>query len=107
MRWIFLTGAILAEVSAALALRAATTGCKRWYAVVLSGYALAFILLTLALGQGLGIGVAYGIWAAAGVALTAVASHVLFEEPFTWLMAAGIALIMGGVLMVEVGGAAH
>ena len=55
---------------------------------------------------GLGIGVAYGIWAASGVALTAVASKFLFKEPFTWVMALGIALIIGGVLLVELG-AAH
>ena len=41
-----------------------------------------------------------------GVALTAVASKFLFNEPFTWVMAAGIALIIGGVLLVELG-AAH
>ena len=59
-----------------------------------------------ALALGLGIGVAYGIWAASGVALTAVASKFLFKEPFTWVMALGIALIIGGVLLVELG-AAH
>jgi small multidrug resistance pump len=52
------------------------------------------------------LGVAYGIWAAAGVALTAVIGRLLFKEPFTWLMGLGILLIVGGVLCIELG-AAH
>jgi small multidrug resistance pump len=49
------------------------------------------------------IGVAYGIWAASGVALTAVAAHILFREPFTRIMGLGIVLIAGGVLLIELG----
>jgi small multidrug resistance pump len=49
------------------------------------------------------LGVAYGIWTAAGVALTAVFGRVIFKQRFTWVMALGIALIMGGVLLIEVG----
>ena len=52
------------------------------------------------------LGVAYGIWSAAGVALTAVASRVLFKEPLTLVMILGLGLIMGGVLLIELG-AAH
>jgi len=49
------------------------------------------------------IGVAYGIWAATGVALTAVLGRVLFREPLTRLMLGGIGLIIVGVLLVELG----
>jgi len=105
MQWVFLVGAILTEVTATLSLRAATTGSKAWYVVVVGGYVTAFALLSLGLAEGLGIGVAYGIWTAAGVALTAVASKLLFEEPLTLLMSAGITLIIGGVLLIELGGA--
>lgn len=103
MAWVFLIGAILSEVIATLSLRASVGGRKAWYVSVTVGYLLAFVLLSLALGQGLALGVAYGIWAAAGVALTAIASKFAFQEPFTRIMAAGIALIMGGVLLVEIG----
>jgi small multidrug resistance pump len=67
------------------------------------GVVAAFVLLTLTLKQGMGIGVAYGIWAAFGVALTAVASKAFFSEPLTGVMIAGIALIIAGVLLVELG----
>lgn len=103
MEWVFLVGAILTEVTATLSLRSAVGG-RRWlYAVVAAGYLSAFTLLSLSLGAGMPLGIAYGIWAAAGVALTAVASTLIFKEPFSVLMAIGIALIMGGVLLVEVG----
>ena len=57
----------------------------------------------LALAGGMALGVAYGIWAASGVALTAILSKFLFKEPFTWLMGLGIVLIVGGVLCIELG----
>ena len=104
MSWVYLLGAILTEVAATLALRVAAAGRRRWYAVVLVGYVASFALLALALREGLGIGVAYGIWAALGVALTAVLSHLLFREPLTRVMALGLALIIAGVVLLEAGG---
>ncbi|RWZ53064.1 QacE family quaternary ammonium compound efflux SMR transporter [Labedella phragmitis] len=115
--WLFLVGAILTEVTATLSLRAAVgerdesaatrnpgrRRRRRWYVIVAVGYVSAFSLLSLSLGAGMPLGIAYGVWAAAGVAITAVASAVIFKEPFTVLMATGIALIMGGVLLVELG----
>ena len=107
MRWIFLAGAILSEVVATMSLRASDGGrVKKWFIGVIAGYLVAFVALSLALADGMALGVAYGIWGASGVALTAVASKFLFKEPFTWVMALGIALIIGGVLLVELG-AAH
>ncbi|GAB3946497.1 SMR family transporter [Kribbella albertanoniae] len=103
MAWIFLAAAIISEVGATLSLRMATVGRKAWYAGVGAGYVFAFVLISLALQRGMGIGVAYGVWAAAGVALTAVASKILFREPLTRLMGLGIASIMAGVLLVELG----
>jgi small multidrug resistance pump len=100
--WVLLGSAIVCEVTASLSLKRALD-VPALYAVVAAGYVAAFVLLTLTLKHGLGIGVAYGIWAACGVALTAVASRILFDEPLTGLMLAGIALIIGGVLLVELG----
>lgn len=103
MVWVFLVLAILLEVSGSLSLRVATNGRRVFFIAVIVGYLGAFFFLTQVLTLGLGIGIAYGIWAASGVALTAIASRVLFKEPLTWVMAAGIALIIGGVLLVEAG----
>ena len=100
--WPALGGAIISEVSATLALRQALNQ-PGFYVVVGIGYALAFILLSLTLRAGMPLGVAYGLWGALGVALTALLSMLVFGEPITVLVALGIALIMAGVLLVEVG----
>lgn len=103
MMWLFLLGAILTEVAATLSLRLASEGKRLWYLAVASGYVLAFTLLTLTLAQGMSLGMAYGIWAALGVALTALASRVIFKEPLTPVMVLGLCLITGGVLLIELG----
>jgi small multidrug resistance pump len=100
---LFLALAILAEVGATLSLRMATHGSRLWIIPVAIGYPVAFAMLALTLAEGVPLGVTYGIWTAVGVALTALAGRVLFREPFTWLMALGVALIIGGVLLVETG----
>jgi len=49
------------------------------------------------------VGVTYGIWGACGTALTAVLAALVFGDPFTWPIVAGIGLIIAGVLFVEFG----
>ncbi|WP_144720529.1 DMT family transporter [Agrococcus jejuensis] len=106
-RWVLLAGAIALEVTASLSLKGALES-PALYAVVVLGYVGAFAGLGGALRAGMPLGVAYGIWGATGVALTAALSTTLFGEPFTPLMGVGIALIIGGVLLVELGSqAAH
>lgn len=104
--WLLLATAILTEVSATLCLRLASHGKRFLYLVVGAGYTLAIALLSLTLEQGMSLGVAYGIWAAAGVALTAIASRILFKERLTPVMIAGLVFIMAGVLLIELS-AAH
>lgn len=103
MGWVYLAIAILCEVAGTLSLRVASTGRKAWYAAVAVGYAIAFVLLSLTLAHGIGLGVTYGIWAAAGVALTAIASKVFFKESLTFVMTFGIGLVIVGVLLIETG----
>ena len=75
MAWFFLAGAVLLEVTATLSIKAAL-GQPALYAVVVLGYAGDFTCLTLVLRRGMPLGVAYGIWAAAGVLLVELeASH--------------------------------
>ncbi len=106
MSGIYLLAAIASEVTGTLSLKLASDGRGlRWYGVVITGYLAAFAMLTATLKAGLPLGVAYGIWSAGGVAVTAIASRLLFGEPLTRTMVAGIALIMAGVLLVEIGSA--
>ncbi|HLS63223.1 MAG TPA: SMR family transporter [Ruania sp.] len=101
-RWILLGAAIVSEVAGSLALKAAL-GHPGWYALVVIGYAAAFVLILRALKAGLGLGVAYGIWGAMGVALTALFGAVLFGEIITAVMVLGLVLVVGGVLLVQLG----
>lgn len=101
-KWLVLTAAIGSEVAATLALKAALDH-PAWYVLVVAGYLAAFGFLAACLRLDMKIGVAYGIWTASGVALTAVLARLIFGEPLTRTMAAGILLISAGVLLVELG----
>ncbi|GAB3471303.1 SMR family transporter [Kineococcus endophyticus] len=103
MAWVFLAVAIIAEVAATLSLKMAVTGRKAWYAAVAAGYLVAIGLLSLALDAGLGLGLTYGAWAAAGVLLTTLAGAVLFAERVSRTSAVGIALVITGIALVKWG----
>lgn len=102
--WLLLLGAIAAEIVGTLSLRA-SDGLTRlpWLGGTAVGYVLAFVLLAQVLKLGMPVGIAYGIWAGLGVAITAVAGRLIWDDPLTWTMALGIVLIIGGVLLVETG----
>ncbi|WAC53794.1 DMT family transporter [Gordonia sp. SL306] len=100
--WLFLVGAILLEVTATLSMKGALEH-PALYAVMVIGYLGSFVCLTLVLRARMPLGVAYGIWGASGVALTAIMSKVIFDEPLTAVMSVGILLVIGGVLCVEIG----
>lgn len=104
MSWLLLVGAVVSEVTGTLSLKVAALGRPRWYGVVVLAYVVAFGLLGQSLAAGIPLGVAYGIWAALGVALTALLSKPLFGEPLTGRMLLGIGLIIVGVLAIELGG---
>ena len=101
-KWLFLVLAIALEVTGSLSLKAAVDN-PAFYVLVVPGYVGSFFALFMSLRRGMGLGVGYGIWGAIGVALTAALSMVFFGEPVTLLMGIGIVLVVGGVLLVELG----
>jgi small multidrug resistance pump len=105
VKYLLLAGAIVCEVAATLCLRAALD-IPVLYVAVVAGYIASFVLLALVLRRGMPVGVAYGIWGAVGVASTALLSAVLFGETLTPVMLLGIALVIVGVLTVELGSGA-
>lgn len=108
MKWLALAGAIVFEVFATMSLRASEGFRKRaWIAPVVLGYLASFYLLWITLALGMPVGVAYGVWTACGVALVALIARGLFREPLTVTMLLGIALIVAGVLTIEMAGVAH
>lgn len=108
MSALLLVGAIITEVIATISLRASDgLRKKRWAAPILVFYAAAFGMLALSLAQGMPVGIAYGVWAACGVALTAVSARVLFKDPLTPRMGIGIGLIALGVSVIQLGSGGH
>lgn len=99
---LLLLTAITAEVAASLAMQAAVDQ-PLWYVLVVAGYAAGFGLLIAILRSGLPVGVAYAIWSASGVALTATLASFLFDQSLSVLSVGGIALIVVGVGLVELG----
>jgi len=106
MGYLFLAGAIVSEVVATLSLRASEGFSKLGFAVVVVvGYVLAFVLLSFTLTRGVPLGIAYGIWAAVGVAAVAVLSIPLFGEGLSAIQVGGLVLVILGVIALEAGGA--
>jgi small multidrug resistance pump len=108
MAYLFLLGAVCSEVIGALATRF-SDGFTRLVpsAVAVVGVVGAYVLLSFALKRGMGIGVAYGIWAAVGLAAVALIGALALGDGLTAVQVGGIALVIGGVLALELGAAAH
>ena len=102
MPWLLLTLAITSEVVGTLALKASEGFTRLLPSVfVVLGYLTSFALLGVAL-RTLPVSVSYAIWSAAGTAIVAIGGVVLFGEHMSWLMAAGLAVIIAGVVIVTV-----
>ena len=102
--WPPLLLAIGLEVMATLSLRAAEGFTHPlWLIPVVIGYTASLWLLSVVLDRGMPVGVAYGIWSAIGVVLTAVLGTVLFGELLGPVQIVGVGVIVVGVMLVELG----
>ncbi len=106
MTLLYLALAIVTEVAATLSLKGSAT-MPALYVVVVAGYLASFVFLTVVLKRGMALGVAYGIWGACGVALTATLSTLIYREAFTVAMGIGLVCVIAGVLLVETGSRAE
>ncbi len=99
--YLLLILAILSEVIATSALKASDGMTRFWPAsIVVLGYAVAFLLLAQTL-KTLPVGLTYAIWAGVGVVGVALVGIFYFGETMTLAKAAGIALIIVGVALVQ------
>ncbi|HUR74866.1 MAG TPA: multidrug efflux SMR transporter [Sporichthya sp.] len=103
--WLFLAGAIATEVTATLCLRASDGFARLGFtAVVVVGYIASFWCLSQALQRGMSLGVAYGVWSGVGVATVALLGKLFFDDRLSAVTVGGIALIIVGVVVVQLGG---
>jgi small multidrug resistance pump len=100
--YLYLTIAIISEVIATSALRASEGFTRLLPSVlVVVGYALAFLFLSLTL-KTIPVGVAYAIWAGAGIVLIAVVAYFLYGQVLDAPALIGMGLIIAGVVVIQV-----
>ncbi|NUU23460.1 MAG: multidrug efflux SMR transporter [Streptomycetaceae bacterium] len=106
MPYLFLGFAIVAEV-VATSLLTSTHGLSRPLpsAVCLACYGISFYLLAKGLQRGLHVGVGYAIWSGVGTALIVVVGVLFLHQAVSVWTVLGIALIVGGVVVLNLAGA--
>jgi small multidrug resistance pump len=107
MGYVFLALAIVGEVIATTFLKFTSGERQVWWAypIVGVGYVFAFAMLSLTLSRGVPLGIAYALWAGIGVVLVAIISWLIFHESLTWIQILGMALVVAGAVLLELGSA--
>lgn len=102
MSYLFLTLAIISEVSATLLLKASNGWEKYWFGMgSIFLYSVAGLFLGLVLKE-MSVGITYTIWSGLGIALVCAASVFIWQQKFDFYALAGIALIFLGSLLITV-----
>lgn len=70
--------------------------------VVVVGYVVSFGVFVVVL-KTVPLGVAYGIWGGTGTVATTILGHFLFGDPFSLFTALGVALAIGGIVLIAQG----
>ena len=108
MAWLFVIIGGLFETAFALCLKASEGFTKLWPTV---GFVLSVTVSMGLLGLGLRtlpVGTGYAVWVGIGAVGTAIVGILYLGDPATLLRVAAIALIVGGVIMLNLAeGAAH
>jgi small multidrug resistance pump len=102
--YVLLACAIAAEVLATSLLGRTAGFTQLWpTVVVLSGYAVSFVLLAQVV-KTVPVGIAYAIWSGVGT-LTVVAIGATFlGQSITLWQTLGVALVIAGVVLINLGG---
>jgi len=105
MAWFYLVLAIILEVAGTIFLKM-SHGMTRLVPTALMAlfYILSVIGMALALEK-MEIGVAYAVWSALGIAMVATIGILWFDEPASVLKLASLALIIVGVIFLNLASA--
>ncbi|MFF4361901.1 DMT family transporter [Streptomyces sp. NPDC001604] len=105
MALLMLLAAIAAEVGGTTAMKFSHGFSRLWPSVLtLAGYGASFWLLAQTL-KTISVGTAYAIWAGLGTAAIVAIGILFLGEGMTVQKAVGIALIIVGVVVLNLGGA--
>jgi len=101
MPYVFLFLAIISEVIGTSALAASNQFTKLVPSLItVAGYGLGFYFFSFAL-KAIPMGVAYAIWGGVGIVLVTVIGFVFLKQKLDFPALAGIALIVIGVLVMQ------
>ena len=107
MAWFLLAIAIVAEIAGTLFLKASDGLSKLWPSIgVAVGYAIAFSLMAISLKK-LEVGITYAIWSGVGIMGAAIGGALFFNQSLSKLNVIGMAIIIVGVVVMNLGGTAH
>jgi small multidrug resistance pump len=99
--FLYLLLGIIAEVTATSSLKYTHEFTRLWPTVgVLICYIISLFFLTLCL-RVIPVGIAYAIWAGAGIVLVAILGYVLHQQKLDFFAVLGIILITTGVLIIN------
>jgi small multidrug resistance pump len=93
-------------VSTALLPRADGFTNPLWSGVVLLGYGISIWLLTIVV-RTMPVSVAYAIWSGVGTAVVAMVGYLFLGEQLGWAKALSLAMIVVGVIGLNLAGASH
>ena len=100
MIYVFLTLAILTEVTATLLLKASNGWEKWWFGMgAIFFYSIAGMILAFVL-KSMNVGLAYAIWSGVGIALVCVASVFIWQQKFDIYALTGVLLIVVGTGLI-------
>jgi small multidrug resistance pump len=106
MPYFYLAIAILAEVTATTALKLSDGFTRAGPSVVtLLGYGVAFYCLSLTL-RSVPTGIVYAIWSGVGIVLITAVAWVFQGQKLDTVALAGMALVIAGVAVMNIGRAA-
>ena len=101
MKWIYLLIAIVGELVGTTSLKESVGFTKLGPSVItVLSYGVTFYFLSLALRE-IPVGVAYAIWAGAGILLVAIIGYVRFNQKLDAAAIIGMALIILGVCVMQ------
>jgi small multidrug resistance pump len=107
--WAYLAIAVLAEVVATSALKASAGFTRPGPSLlVVSGYALAFYLMSLTLDT-IPVGITYAVWSGVGIVLVTLVAWILYGQALDAPALLGLGLIVAGVAVLNLfaGSVAH
>lgn len=107
MSYVLLSGAILSEIMATTAMKYSDGFSRLWPSLGCAlGYVLAFVLLARTL-RTMEVGTVYAVWSGAGTAVIAVIGMMFLGEAASAAKIGGVLLVVAGVVVLNLGGAAH